>query len=414
MTNLSQSLDQDTAPQCAAADPRPAWLFVLPWSIAAIGGVNQVVLNLAREMHASAPYRPLIAINEWGRREPAHETHAALPVLRLWSPAPWTERRPLRGLLRYLGELPFILRRLTRLLREQQIAVVNVHYPGPSAFTWLLLRRTGMFAGSLVLSLHGRDIRSTHAATRWEYHLWRMLARGADAVVACSDALADESRDLLDLPTLRVVTIHNGVSTPALHDARRAHTPPAKQRARGRRYLLNIGTYEHKKGQDLLLDAYTQLAAERPDIDLIMVGRSGPVLADLTARIAALGLSERVHLYRDLPHGETLALLADAECFVLPSRNEGFALVLLEASAFGIPIVATDVCGVTELLEDGVTGRVVGAEDSAALLAALREVLAQPERAQAMAAAARLVVEQRFSWRAQCAAYVALAPRPGA
>ncbi|HEX2171392.1 MAG TPA: glycosyltransferase, partial [Dehalococcoidia bacterium] len=90
------------------------------------------------------------------------------------------------------------------------------------------------------------------------------------------------------------------------------------------------------------------------------------------------------------------ALIAASDLFVLPSLFEGLPLVVLEAMAAGFPVVATRVCGTSEAVEDGVTGRLVTPEDPQALADGILEALCQPERAAQWGRAGRLRVEQEF------------------
>ncbi|MCB1693693.1 MAG: glycosyltransferase family 4 protein [Pseudomonadales bacterium] len=381
------------------------WLFSLPWAVEIAGGVNQVVLNLAREMASDGQYRPYIAENVWRRYRVGQSIFQGLDVLRLWTPAPWTTRRPVIGCLNYLIELPFTLLRLAAFLRRFRITVVNVHYPNLSALNWLMLRRLGLFRGHLMLSLHGRDIRDAARGSLPVRTLWRVLLRGADAVVACSKGLATETEALFNLAADSVVTIHNGVSAD-LH--RHGVARPAPGDLGGRDYIANVATFEHKKAHDVLVQAFSIVAERYPDIDLVIAGRHGETYHSILAQVREAGLQNRVHLYEDLRHAEALAVIEGARFFVLPSRNEGFAVTLLEACALGKPVIATAVCGVEELIDNDRTGRIVPAGDADTLAAAICEFLDQPERVQAMAERARMLVERRFGWAEKSAAYRAL------
>ncbi len=394
------------------SSPSPLrWLFVLPWEPHHAGGVNQVVKSLAREMGARGGIAPVLGVNRWGQTRPERGEHEGIAVLRLWSPAPWTARRPLVGALAYLLRLPYTLLRLARLLRAEKVAVVNVHYVNSAALNWVLLRRLGLFRGRLVLSLHGRDLRNSLIEGRMTRVLWHLLLRGADAVVACSDGLREEATTAYGLAPARVRTIHNGMDASALEQARAAASKSGSHPPTARRFIVNVGTYEHKKGHDLLIRAFASLADRYPDVDLVIVGRDGETFSECNALIGTNGLGERVFLLRNLGHGQTLDILSRAEFFVLPSRNEGFALVLLEACAFGKPVIATDVCGVAELIDSDAAGRIVAPEDSAALAAAIRGFLDDPEAAAAMGQHGRDLVRTRFTWRERAAEYLELLDR---
>ncbi len=167
------------------------------------------------------------------------------------------------------------------------------------------------------------------------------------------------------------MTIHNGVDIDRLHaDSKRSTTPPDLLPARP--FILSVGTFEHKKGQDVLVRAFEAVARTFSDLELVMVGRSGPTKESLRALVRDLGLEDRVRLVPDLPHGQVLRLVEKAMLFVLPSRSEPFGIALLEAGAFGVPVVACTVGGVPEFITHDLNGRLVAPDDPKALT---REIL---------------------------------------
>jgi starch synthase len=113
-------------------------------------------------------------------------------------------------------------------------------------------------------------------------------------------------------------------------------------------------------------------------------------------------------IFPDCSHADTLATIAAAELFVLPSRQEPFGIVLLEAASLGTPVVASRVGGIPEIVEDGRTGVLVPPEDPGVLAAAIHALLRDPDRARRHAAALRDVAESRFTWHQAAESYVAL------
>jgi glycosyltransferase involved in cell wall biosynthesis len=144
-----------------------------------------------------------------------------------------------------------------------------------------------------------------------------------------------------------------------------------------------------EKGHAMLLETAARLTRVKQDVHFVWLG-DGPERAALEHRRSALGLEGRVHLLGFRDDASTLI----GQCTVLASaaRAEGLGTALLEAQALGVPVVATAVGGVPEIVADGVTGRLVPADDAAALAAALREALEHTERARAWAEQARVTV----------------------
>jgi glycosyltransferase involved in cell wall biosynthesis len=166
--------------------------------------------------------------------------------------------------------------------------------------------------------------------------------------------------------------------------------------------LLGVGRLIEKKGFHVLLDACARLAEDGVSFRSEIVGE-GPDRLALAARIDALGLSPRVRLVGALPPAETLERMRHAQVLAVPSvvaadgDRDGLPSVLLEAMALGTPCVATDVTGIPEALEDGVTGLLVRQHDAGALAGACARLLTDAALRARLAAAARTRVERRFS-----------------
>ena len=149
---------------------------------------------------------------------------------------------------------------------------------------------------------------------------------------------------------------------------------------RERRFILNIGAFLHLKGQDILIQAFARIAADFPDLDLVISGNRGPAQVGLQSLVAGLELQERVRFYVDVPHPEVLACLAKATVFAFPSRSEGLPIAVLEAGFLGIPVVASRVGGIPEILNSAEVGILVEADDDRALELALRRLLCDGDK----------------------------------
>ena len=149
-----------------------------------------------------------------------------------------------------------------------------------------------------------------------------------------------------------------------------------------------------KKGHAEILDAVPAVLQCFPNAHFVFAG-DGAQTANLTARIAADGLVDRVHLLglrRDVTN-----ILASLDVFVLPTHQEALGTAFIEAGAMGLPTVATNVDGVPEVVQDGLTGLLVPVHDGAAIAAALCKLLADPAYRQGMGANAAEFVRRKFS-----------------
>ena len=222
------------------------YLFVLPWELDHGGGVNQVILNLWREMARDGRVHPLLMVNSWENPRPSISESAGKTVVHFRLRGLWGGGDDRKHLLAYLACLPVTLLRLRRLVRHFDIAVVNFHFPHTSALSFLLLRWIGAFKGRIVLSFHGADVRGALVSRGVERLIWHLLLRYADARIAVSRSLRDEVRALS--PGADVAVIHNGIDIAEFL----AEQDPASMldpRLRDRPFILCIAAFDPWKGQ---------------------------------------------------------------------------------------------------------------------------------------------------------------------
>jgi len=208
----------------------------------------------------------------------------------------------------------------------------------------------------------------------------RLTARAIDRHVGVGERTSREVETLVGLPRGSVRTIHNGVPDEVT----------ASPEQRRPRLIGTIARLEEQKGVDVLIRALAGVE----DATLLVVG-DGSERGRLQELARELGVSDRVEWqgWADEPRNYLAAL----DVFVLPSRNEGFPLVVLEALLAGAAVVATDVGSVAEAVRDGETGVLVPPEDPAALAAAIEALLGDPERAGRLGAQGRQLVLENFT-----------------
>jgi glycosyltransferase involved in cell wall biosynthesis len=153
-----------------------------------------------------------------------------------------------------------------------------------------------------------------------------------------------------------------------------------------------VGRLDPVKGALLLIEAMAEVLKSHPDATLTLAG-DGPARAPAEARAAALGIATSVHFAGFRTQGQVADLLANSDMLVLPSFAEGLPVVYMEALASGIPVVASRVAGVQELVEDGVTGFTVPPGDVPTLVDRMLRLMDDPTKAREMGEAGRKAVE---------------------
>ena len=167
-------------------------------------------------------------------------------------------------------------------------------------------------------------------------------------------------------------------------------------------FLLSIGRLTYQKGHEFLIQAMSKVASQFPNAKAGICG-DGPLRPQLEAQIAEAGLSSHVRL---LGAWEDISpLLASAEIFILPSRWEGLSRALMEAMAAGLPVIASEVDGIKDLITDGVNGLLVPSEDAEALGNSILQLIDNAEMRKRIAAAGQAHVLQVHSVEDMCRKY---------
>lgn len=354
------------------------WVFLAPWPVRPGAGVNNVILGLRDAM--SAQYQPEIVVTGWDTEPEPNQKSLRLTAAAL----------PLRRFLGFCFRLIPDVVRLIALTRGA--AVFNPHYFGTEILPLAVLRKLGLLP-QLILSVHGADVTAAAAATPWERTIYSLICRSADAVIACSGALAEEVHALS--PRANVLAVWNGVSAPPEHLGGRPLPAP---------YLVSVAAFVKKKGHDVLIEAFRQIAPEFPGLKLVLVGGDGPERANVEQWIRAAGLEDRIDCAVNLEHEEVWTWVHHAECFVHAAREEPFGIAVLEAALVHTPVVTTTVGGIREYLTDGVEGLTCEPDDPEQLAARIRQTLADPAAAHARATAFYEKARQ-FTWQAAWSRY---------
>jgi glycosyltransferase involved in cell wall biosynthesis len=170
-----------------------------------------------------------------------------------------------------------------------------------------------------------------------------------------------------------------------------------------RLFLVSVGRLAYQKGHDILLLSMPAILKEYPNVVLGIVG-NGLIREQLESQIVALNLKDSVKLFGN--RGDVIRFLAIADIFILPSRWEGLPIALLEAMSAGLPVVATSVEGVEEVVNPGEHGWLVPVEDSCAIAEAIIDLLRHPEKRRVMGLSSRRRIERDFSIDRMCNQYL--------
>jgi glycosyltransferase involved in cell wall biosynthesis len=230
-----------------------------------------------------------------------------------------------------------------------------------------------------------------------------LALRRFDRVIAVSTVVREEMA-VRSIPRNRIEVVENGLDYSGLDGDTRAELRSSVNAAPGDVLVAFIGRLSPPKGLPFLVEAAGKLSAIS-NLHFVLIG-DGPLSNQLRYQIHSRRLERSVHLigHRD----DVPALLREIDLLVLPSLREGTPVVLLEAMAAGLPVIATDVGGVSRLIEHGSTGRLVPPGDADALATEIRRWLEEPGDRIRVGARARELVRSQFTSERMAQSYDAV------
>jgi glycosyltransferase involved in cell wall biosynthesis len=338
-----------------------------------MGGADQQILILARAMRARGHDVRIVALAPLG------------PMgLEAQQEGMQVESLELR---KSVTDIPRILR-LVRLVRAWRPDVLHSHMVHANVLAGAVRPLTRVPV--LISTIHSiNDGGPVHMAA------YRLTSPQVDRFTIISRLAAERYVAIGAVPAQRLQVVPNAVDTDRILSHPQARAALRGELGLGDEFVwLAVGRFEEAKDYPTMIAAFARLAAARPTSQLLLVGK-GSLQENVEALLRANGLEQRVRFLgvrRDVPE-----LMSAADGYVLSSAWEGMPVVLLEAAAVELPVVATQVGGVSEVVEDGTTGLLVPPSDPAALARAMERVEAlAPEARAAMGAGGRALVQQRY------------------
>ncbi len=305
-----------------------------------------------------------------------------------------------------LKQITHVLTRDPNLFRNywsdlSNLALIHAHFGPNGVYAMALAEKLKI---PFLVTFHGYDITLTRKA------IWRTgkllyyqlifheeeLKRKASAFIAVSNFIRNKLIEQ-GYPQEKIIQHYIGVDT--------AKFSPSSQKA-DERYILCVGRHTEKKGIDTLLRAFASIAVKHPDVSLLQVGQ-GELTSELQKLTKQLGIDNRVRFLGGQPHETVLQLMQQAEIFALPSQIaksgecEGLPIVILEASACGVPVVSTYHSGIPEAVIDGETGFLVSEKDHKSLAEKLDMLLSDRALGKNMGEQGKDLINERFDIRKQ-------------
>ncbi len=269
---------------------------------------------------------------------------------------------------------------------------------------WILAAMVAFFIKSIrkvpyVLSLRGTDVNKLLKGKMWM--IFKPVLRRASSILTVSDEFRKfiEERTEKEGKRLKVTVLENGVNTEVFSSLDRQEAKIRLSIGDNVKVILFIGRLIKSKGVDYLIRVFSRISSYHQKVLLVIVG-DGPFKEHLHRLVYTLKVERQVHFAGEVPHGEVPLWLGVASVFVLPSFSEGRPNVVLEAMAAAVPVVASDIPGVAEIIEDKVNGLLFPPGDERRLEEILNMVLSDDSLAEKIGRAGReTIVKRNLTWQ---------------
>jgi glycosyltransferase involved in cell wall biosynthesis len=332
------------------------------------------------------------------------DSHEGIPVHRFrYFPARWEDLtheeaasdRMRRSLIHRVLPLFYVAGGMWaswRLARRRRFDIVHVHWPVPHVLLGWTARRASRGQARLVSSWYGVEVRLVQRSLPWLRSFVRWALTTSDAVVAISSFTA---RELAGFAAVPVRVIPYTIGFPEVQTSRQ----PAEE---GSFRILFVGRLVQRKGVTHLIEAVRRMPTEL-HARLIVIG-DGPERGTLADQVRSNGFEGQVDIRGRVPEGDLREAYAACDVFVLPSivdergETEGLGVVLLEAMSYGIPVVGSDIGGITDIIENEESGLLVPPADAEQLAHALERLAREPALAARLGAAGLRRVRAEFGW----------------
>lgn len=284
-------------------------------------------------------------------------------------------------------DIIFLLK-LLHLISKEKVKLIHSHLLITDIYGWLAAKLSRI---PIVITIHGKSLLNWKHGNR----VFRFVAKRSNKIITVSNSIKDEIVKKLTLPLDNFITIYNGIDLSRFRDMTQDLTLKRHINIEPTSLMVgSIGGLRPVKDYGTLLESMPIVIQEFPEAKFVIVG-DGPLKESLELKVKSSKLEKNVTFLgwrRDIPQ-----ILSDFDIFVLSSLTEGISISILEAMAMGKPVVATDVGGNPEVVEDDKTGFLAPQGDFQGLANAIIKLLKDKELREAMGRSGRRRVEEKFS-----------------
>jgi glycosyltransferase involved in cell wall biosynthesis len=299
----------------------------------------------------------------------------------------WRFNWRLRPIISYPTRFLASFLRLISYARSWRPDLLYQHYVSPDVIYPVVLHKITKLP--LVVRAGGSDILEEFHIRFDQPFLVRCAFRNSEVIGYCSQYLMNEGAELVRVAGKKACLIRDGVDVERIMNAPIYSTETP--------YLLNVGRFVYKKGQDHLVLAYKQVISEFPNAPELWLCGDGDERPRVEQVVKFLGLQDRIRFLGDRPQAEVASLMRGCKFYVHSARMEPLGIVLLEAMAAGKAVISPYVGGIPETVVPNVTG-ILTPPNPKSIAEGILSLLKEPERAEKMGRAGHDYVKACFDW----------------
>ena len=299
---------------------------------------------------------------------------------------------PRNILLAYSGYLYYSSAKgdIRRIYDSFPFDVIHAHVAVPDGQAATIAGRA--YGKPTVVTFHGHNVYNIPELNHAYRRAVTSVARGVSRVVVVSTALGNELREYVSDRDFFVVS--NGYSPGDVSPG----SSELASRYGGKRVILSVGYLIPRKAHKYVVMAMAKLLKAHPNIVYVIIGK-GDEERPLQGLVKEMGLQDAVEFIGQVPHRDVMAYLATCDIFALPSWDESFGVVYVEAMAHGRPVVACRGEGIQDVIADGETGALVEPKDVDSLTNTLGRLLEDQAYARRLGEAGRTLVARSLTWQ---------------
>ncbi len=291
------------------------------------------------------------------------------------------------GVRMYLG----IRKIAKRLYKDFKFDIVHSHVALPDG--WAGMKIAKKYGRPLVVTIHGQDLQKTIFINNWCKMNVLSVINLSNRTIFVSNKLKRIAEDYLNDVKNKFIVINNGIEPIDL-----VREVNLRRNKNSKKIILSVSNLIKSKGIDYNIEAINKLKDKYTNIIYLIIG-DGPILKDLVVMVDRLKLGNYVKFLGKLPHNDSLSYMKVCDVFSLPSWDEGFGVVYLEAMAYGKPVIACKGQGIEDVIENMKNGILVEPKNVDSLVDAIDYLLSNPDRAKTIGKNAQSLVLSRFTWK---------------